>query len=183
MEKHVSYNESTLENKKQGIEHAIDFLQRTGVFEMCADDEKKKQIIENLTTDEAVSFLERLNGIFIGMPIDDREALGNSGRLVSLVSGEAAYIPPEKPAIQKELIDRIILPTMKELDLDDAAVYAATNINLLHLFPDGNGRLARFITQHKTPTVRSWDAVAPCIIFPHTNSYEIQENKPLYLHL
>jgi hypothetical protein len=145
MKEEIVYNEQTVHNRKEGIEHTIEFLDRTGVFEVCADDKKKREVLDNLTREQALSFLERVNGILIGLPIDDREALEYSSNVIRGDTKEVVYMPVDNKDLQEQVIDKQILPALKELDLDDAAIYAATCINLLHMFPEGNGRLGRLI--------------------------------------
>lgn len=143
------FKEGTKENRKKGAEHVIEFLEQSHLVETFTSTEKKQELLANFTREQILAFLERLNGSLIGMPIEEREAFVYQSSVVNYgeTKKKHIYTPPDPKAAEK-IIDTIVLPTLKELtelDMNEAAEFAAICINLLHMFPDGNGRLSRLV--------------------------------------
>lgn len=148
---------SDLENREKTSKRVIEFLKRIGFFELANDPIKKEKFIqENLTIDKVEPILERLNGIIIGAPTNHREIYKNSGQVSSSEDRKVLYVPPH-PGTQKVLLETMVLPAIKKLPLEDAAVLAALEINLLHMFPDGNGRLSRLVYLLMQPSTEVTD--------------------------
>ena len=139
----IKFDESTKENRRKGAERIIEFLKESGTFAYLSSKEAKRSAVDSITVDQAIDFLERLNGIIINTPIHQREALVHSGVIRIESQDTPSYMPPDT-ATQYICIE-IILKHMKAMDLGTAGTYAGIAINLLHMFPDGNGRLARLI--------------------------------------
>jgi Fic/DOC family len=136
---------NTPENRRESAERVLEFMERTGMMAVLNDPAAKKKFFqEDLDAEKAEELLSRLNGIITGQPIHEREMYMQTREITNPADGEILYSPPH-PAIQKDMLAREVIPTIKKLPLSEAGKYAATQIVLLHSFPDGNGRLARLI--------------------------------------
>ncbi len=143
----IKFLDDTIENREHTAGEVMEFLERTGIMEMFASTENKEKFIENLTPEKAEEFLERLNGIIIGAPINQREIYTYRSTIGNKHEKYPVYVSPDAQT-QKQIMRRIIIPSLKRIapeNLDAAAGFAAVSINLLHAFPDGNGRLARLV--------------------------------------
>jgi hypothetical protein len=138
----VSQTGDTPEERRERAMHIINFLHKSGMLEDMNSERKKTEFLKSLTPESAVVLLERLQGVLIGTPINDRAIFTDMGTVRNPDTNEALYVPPS-PSNQYACIEKIILPTLQKVSLVEASEIAATEINLLHMFSDGNGRLGR----------------------------------------
>lgn len=136
--------EQTPENRALTAERVTRFLKKSGIWDISRDPASRNAFIQSLDPQIAEDFLERINGIIMGTPICQREIYEHARFVQNRETGEIAHSPAQ-PEFQKQILKKIILPTVKMLDPKDASQFAAASINLLHSFQDGNGRLARTI--------------------------------------
>ncbi|MCF7865772.1 MAG: hypothetical protein K9M11_04725 [Candidatus Pacebacteria bacterium] len=140
-EKHLSFETPTGKSRQELTNDAVIFLEKTGAFELFNDPVRKSEWIQTTTAEEAEQYIERLNGILIGNPIYKREIYENPGILVD--PDDNLVDKPTNPEISRHLFRDLIFPACQRIPINDASELMATSINLLHMFPDGNGRTSR----------------------------------------
>jgi len=134
--------DDTQENRERQAEKLLEFLDRSGIAEKINSSlDDKSGFVENLSAKEAEKLLQSLNGIIIGLKLGDRSIYEFSGTVFDSETKEPLRAPAT-PMMQKHLLADIILPAIKTLKPEDVPEVLATEINHLHMFQDGNGRLA-----------------------------------------
>lgn len=138
-------DDSSPEGRRIMAERVLTFLKKTGTLELLKDAEERDRFFEKQTAQDLLHFMERLNGVVTGIPIKPREVNPNDmGMIGNDVGDMIVYVAP-RPVASKQIFESDIFPKLKELPLHEAASLLATEINLMHIFPDGNGRLARLM--------------------------------------
>jgi len=135
--------EDTPAQRKESAKKLVEFLERSGLMDKIDTFQKRQTFIKTITPEIAEDLLERMNGIIVGTPIHQREIYKYPGVVID-DNGELIYAPPS-PSGQRNIFRNIVIPGFKDVQFPDNAEIAATSINLLHMFQDGNGRLARAI--------------------------------------
>ena len=138
-----SRSTSSLETRRDGADDIVIFLERTNGFEIFNSEEKKREFINSLTSESTLTLLDRAYGILTQTEIKDRDNFDHPAH-VRDASNRMVYKPPMQQ-LQPQLLDKIILPAIKQMSTEDAALYASLCVNLLHRYPDGNGRLGRLV--------------------------------------
>ena len=136
--------EETDANRSQQAEKVIEFLLRSNLLDNVDSPDKKKELLSKLTPENMEDILERLNGIIIDMPIHQRSIYEHVAVVVDPETHKPIYIPPH-PSIQKKIVRELIIPNIHKLPPDEVAEVVASEINAIHMFPNGNGRLARIV--------------------------------------
>lgn len=140
---------SSLETRREGADDIVNFLDKTDGFEIFNSEEKKRDFINSLTSESTLTLLDRAYGILTQTDIKDRDNFDNPAH-VRDASDKMVYKPPMQE-VQSLLLDKIILPAIKDMGTRDAALYSSLCVNLLHRYPDGNGRLGRLVYALLTP--------------------------------
>ncbi len=135
--------EDNPENRLQQAKQLIRFLSKSGILSRITSDQDKSDFIQHLEQQEAEGLLERINGIILGIPIAQRAIYEFSGAVNVDPEKGKEYRLPAHPSMQRHILKEIVIPGIKSLSPEDAPEVLATEINLLHMFQDGNGRLAR----------------------------------------
>lgn len=136
--------EDTPENREHQAEKLIEFLNKSGIAEKINSSlDDKSGFIESLSKKEAEKLLQSLNGIIIGLKMGDRSIYEFSGHVVD-PEGQPIRLPPNRDA-QENIFGKVVLPNIKNLKPEDVPEVLASEINLLHMFQDGNGRLGRIV--------------------------------------
>jgi hypothetical protein len=134
---------STAQNRREGADDIVDFIEKTESFSLFTSEEKKKDFLNSLTAESAISLLDQVHGIMTQTAAEERGEISHPAH-IRYAAHVIVYIPPMQ-SLQSQLLDKVILPHIKEMSTDDAAIYSSLCINLMHRYPDGNGRLARLV--------------------------------------
>lgn len=114
-----------------------------GFNEIKKTDEKFNEWIQNLSYDDFLSHLTRLNGVIRETSINKRLIDGQNVEL-TLGGGGIAYLPPEQA--KKDELMREGFNALKDLsNNEERAKLAYYLIQAIHPYSDGNGRLGRLL--------------------------------------
>ncbi len=149
--------DDTEEIRHEQAKKLIEFLSRSGILEKLNSTPDRVSLINSLDTDTIEDLLERMNGIIVGTPISERKIFEFPGMVVDPVTDIPVYLPADKDG-QKQLLEKVVIPGVKDLPPDEIPEVLATEINLLHMFQDGNGRLARLIYLLTQPGIKMVDS-------------------------
>lgn len=125
--------------RQKQVEKIVNFIQKVGAYEYFQSLLSKPDGAQEVSFDQFMGFIIRINGIARDIPISERKT---DGRGVYLSGYDEAQVPnhDDKEKILKEVFDVIDKVKREELPfLIPAAV------NAVHLFADGNGRTSRVL--------------------------------------
>jgi len=139
-------------------EKVIRFMDKLRAPEIFADEESKREYIQNLTFEKFKNLLLTINSMLRDIPVSQRSVDGETvalrpnpdyqpGGFESLAVDkiETQYPPrfEDKECLFKEMFDLVQAMNANSQDLKDIALLVSTGINAIHAFNDGNGRTSR----------------------------------------
>ncbi len=130
-------------SRSERAEKLTTFLTASKAEQVFGSDETKKEYIRDVSFDKFKSLLVRINGILRDRPIRDRSIDGENVVIENRILGEEISPPyyVDKEGLLQEMLER----AKKLENMDDIALLAATTINAVHPFLDGNGRTSRTV--------------------------------------
>lgn len=131
-----------VEDREQGYELFVKFLEKHGIDKMTAEDKVKK--IKELNFDEIMQIISRING---RLAFRDKKQEWSGKAVKSRVSGPGgdALEPPDGPEVE---LQRFFEEMKENISVDNLGDYASKTflaIIFSHAFENGNGRTARNI--------------------------------------
>ncbi|MEN9338142.1 MAG: Fic/DOC family [Candidatus Parcubacteria bacterium] len=131
--------------KERGVEKLLDFSDKVKEF---IDSPEKILSILQLSPEEVLSSLERINGLLLHKPMSKRKAFSFEGVQTLNNSGDVELtFPPNEDRMniftEYSTLARKLIQS-DEISKDVLSMYIFNLIIYLHPFVDGNGRTARF---------------------------------------
>ncbi|MEA1936971.1 MAG: Fic family protein [Patescibacteria group bacterium] len=121
------------------------FLHDKKFEEIFADEESKRDFVDNLEIEEFIELLNTFNGILRNKEKEEWRMDGETVALVGFVDGA---IPPQhedKPELLAKVLSVAKEMNQNKKDLKDIALLFSSSINAIHSYADGNGRTSRLI--------------------------------------
>lgn len=128
-------------------EKLIKFMDKLHADEIFANEETKREYLNNLTFDEFKNLLMATNSLLRDIPVKRREI---DGKTVFLNGPLEQIYPPEyedKEPLLQELFTNVQNMNQENRSLEDIGILTSMTINAVHPFNDGNGRTSRLVYQ------------------------------------
>lgn len=148
-----SFPEPMLTEERLPIDERLDtgkdiynFLNRTGYLDIRKSDERFEDWLQNISYEDFLDYITRLNGILRETPIRQRSIDGSDVEVsYSMLADEGvSYLPPiveHKGTLLFDAFDAI-----KSIsDNEDRALLAYYCLQAIHPYSDGNGRTGRLL--------------------------------------
>lgn len=122
----------------------VQMMERLHASEVFKTPEHSKAFLDSLTYEEFKKYLSLVNGLELGLSINERGKAGNS--LVqsdnAFLGSEVAYRPPHSSR-RDSLLEKAFIKAQSLESPEVAGLTLGLAINAIHYFDDGNGRTAR----------------------------------------
>ena len=120
------------------------FFSESGATELFSDTIASKEFIKGLDFHGFKGYLDRINGIILNLPKDQRGPTNVNVEFGNQKTGDVEFLPPHPD--DKDMLLEEIFNAFKVLeDTEDSAVLLYLGIQIIHDYDNGNGRTGRSI--------------------------------------